>query len=170
MLAVLMNNDDLNRELANFSHAIQDATGPADSWKALQDLVGAVVGFKLYTVMIVDMVQQLASRAYSSHPTEYPVSGTKPIHYDAWFEIVLRQHKPFVANTISDIAKVFPDHEKIWSMGCGSVINLPVVIDGVLTATINMLHEEHYYTPPRVARAEANLSGPAKRAYLAARS
>ena len=159
---------DQKRQLADFDQAIAGATQPDECWKALQNLTGAIAGFKLFTVMTVDMVHDVARRAYSSHPVDYPVSGTKPIHYDSWFEIVHKQHKLFVANTIADIAKVFPDHEKIWSLGCGSVVNLPVIIDGQLAATINMLHEEHYYHPARVELIERYLSLPAKRACLAA--
>ena len=81
---------------------------------------------------------------------------------------VAHSSKLFVANTIADIAKVFPDHEKIWSLGCGSVVNLPVIIEGQLAATINMLHEEHYYSPARVELIERHLSLPARRACLAA--
>ena len=159
---------DQERQLADFDQAIAGATQPDECWKALQNLTGAIAGFKLFTVMTVDLTNEVARRAYSSHPADYPVSGTKPIHYDSWFEIVHKQHNPFVANTIADIAKVFPDHEKIWSLGCGSVVNLPVIIDGQLAATINMLHEEHYYNPARVELIERYLSLPAKRACLAA--
>ncbi len=159
---------DLQLQLLEFERAFARASQPVKSWKALQHLVDKVVGCKLFTVMTVDMVKELACRVYTSHPVEYPVSGIKPIHYDAWFEVVHKQQKMFVANTIADIAKVFPDHEKIWSMGCGSVVNLPVVIDGTLAATINILHEEHYYSPLRLALIENHLSGPAERAYLAA--
>ena len=158
----------VERHLKDFNHAIVLSAQPDECWKALQNLTGAIVGFKLFTVMTVDMDQQVVRRAYSSHPADYPVSGTKPIQYDSWFEIVYKQHKPFVANTIADIARVFPDHEKIWSLGCGSVVNLPVIIKGQLTATINMLHEEHYYNPARVTLIERYLSLPAKRACLAA--
>ena len=157
----------MERHLQDFDRVIVLSAQPDECWKALQDLTGATVGFKLFTVMTVDMVHEMARRAYSSHPVDYPVSGTKPIHYDSWFEIVHKQHRLFVANTIADIAKVFPDHEKIWSLGCGSVVNLPVIIDGQLAATINMLHEEHHYNPARVALIERYLSLPAKRACLA---
>ena len=163
-----MNENDLEMQLTVFNRAITHAVQPDEYWKALQNLTGSIAGFKLFTVMTVDLVHEEARRAYSSHPVDYPVSGTKPIHYDSWFEIVHKQHKPFVANTIADIAKVFPDHEKIWSLGCGSVVNLPVIIDGQLAATINMLHEEHYYNPARVELIERYLSLPAKRACLAA--
>jgi len=163
-----MIENDQETQLADFDQAIADSAQPDECWKALQNLTGAVAGFKLFTVMTVDLTNEVARRAYSSHPADYPVSGTKPIHYDSWFETVHKQHKLFVANTIADIAKVFPDHEKIWSLGCGSVVNLPVIIEGQLAATINMLHEEHYYSPARAEFIERHLSLPARRACLAA--
>jgi hypothetical protein len=163
-----MNENDLERQLAEFDRANARAIQPEECWKALQNLTAAVAGFKLFTVMTVDLTNEVARRAYSSHPADYPVSGTKPIHYDSWFAIVHKQHKLFVANTIADIAKVFPDHEKIWSLGCGSVVNLPVIIEGQLAAIINMLHEEYYYNPVRVELIERHLALPAKRACLAA--
>ena len=112
--------------------------------------------------MVVDMPAGLARRAYSNHPAEYPVSGTKPIHRDAWFDIVHGQKRSFVANSIEDIAKVFPDHAAIAELGCGSVINLPVVLEGDLVATINLLDAAGFYTPERVARAETQLAIPAR--------
>ena len=52
-----------------------------------------------------------------------------------WFDRVFNKRQTFVANTIDDIAKVFPDHELIGSMGLGSVINFPLVLGGELVAT-----------------------------------
>src|SRR5579872_4905590 len=115
---------------SKFVDAISGARESGAGWKALSDLAAAIVGHRLFTVMTVDIAAGLARRSYSSHPAEYPVSGTKPIHHDAWFDIVHRQRRTFVANTIEDIAKVFPDHELIASLGCGSVLNLPVVLEG----------------------------------------
>lgn len=128
-------------------------------------MCNSVVGVRLFTVMTVDMPNLLARRAYSNRPQDYPVSGTKPITVDAWFDLVHRQQKIFVANTIDEIAMVFPDHEKIWSLGCGSVVNLPVILDGELKATINMLHEENHYTSERVKRIAEQLTEPARLAY-----
>ena len=66
----------------------------------------------------------------------------------------------FVANTIEDIAEVFPDHATIASLGCGSVLNLPVVLGGELVATVNLLDEAGHYAPDRVAAAEERLAVP----------
>ena len=134
-------------------------------WAALQNLFADIVGYKLFTVMTVDMKKLEAARVFTSHPVDYPVSGTKPIHMDMWFDVVHRQQKLFVANTIKDIAKVFPDYEKIWALGCGSVVNVPVVIKGALVATINILHAENYYTADRIAIIEKNLRESSRHAY-----
>jgi hypothetical protein len=152
----------MNPAQKTFEDAISDAHDSTAVWQALRELSLAVAGHRLFTVMTVDMEAGLARRAFSDHPVEYPVSGTKPIHHDAWFEIVHGQRRSFVANTIGDIAAVFPDHELIASLGCGSVLNLPVVLKGDLAATINMLDAEHHYTPQRVADAQAQLAIPAR--------
>jgi len=145
-----------------FENAISNARDSTAVWQALREFSLAVAGHKLFTVMTVDMEAGLARRAYSDHPVEYPASGTKPVHRDAWFDIVHGQRRSFSANTIAEIAAVFPDHELIASLGCGSVWNLPVVLKGELVATINMLHVPHHYTPHLVAAAQTQLSIPAQ--------
>lgn len=135
---------------ARFVAAVSEAKEADAGWKALAGLAGSVVGHKLFTVMTVDIPAGLVRRAYSNRPAEYPTSGTKPLlgNTGDWFETVFNQRRTFVANAIEDIAKVFPDHELIASLGCGSVINL-------LDAT-------GHYTPERVAAAEALLAIPAR--------
>ena len=145
-----------------FDAAIAEARSSTDVWKALEDLARAVIGHELFTVMTVDMKENVARRAYSDHPAEYPTSGTKPITPNAWFDIVHGERRSFIANTIEDIAKLFPDHELIASMGLGSVWNLPVVLGGELVATINMLDEPHHYGADAVTKALPLLSVPAK--------
>ena len=155
--------------LAEFDGALSRALKPDDAYAALQALTERTVGVKLFTIMTVDMKAGLARRAYTSDPQSYPASGTKPIHFDDWFDIVHKQRRDFVANTLADIAKVFPDHELIGSLGCGSVVNMPVILADELVCTMNVLHEEQYYTPERVAELDRRLALPAKTAYLAAR-
>jgi hypothetical protein len=163
-------NDRSASPLDAFDKAIARAVSKEVCWQALERLAAEVAGYKLFTVMTVDLAADVARRAYTSDPTAYPVSGTKPITHDRWFEIVHGQHRTFVANTLAEIATVFPDHERIGALGCGSVVNLPVVLAGGLAATINMLHQAQFYTPARVAAIEGALSIPSKLALLAARS
>jgi GAF domain-containing protein len=140
------------------------------AYKALQDLAQASVGAKLFTIMTVDMAADVARRAYTSDPVNYPASGTKPINYGPWFDVVHKQRDYFVANTIEDIAQVFFDHELINELGCQSVINMPIVIGDELVATMNILDVEGYYTPERVQMVRELLSVPAKLAVLVAQT
>jgi hypothetical protein len=160
-----MSDIEVAKALAGLDQAIAVAKTPEPIWSALQALAQAAVGAKLFTVMRVDFEKDVASRVHTSDPVSYAVSGTKPINRTRWFEIVHVERRPFVANTIAEIAEVFPDHETIRSLGCGSVINLPVVISDELAGTLNLLHEEHFYTPARIESAKA-LSLPAKAAFL----
>jgi hypothetical protein len=162
-----MTETELAKAVAEFDAVLAIAKEPAAIWTALQALAQEAVGAKLFTVMQVDFEKDVAGRVHTSDPVSYAVSGTKPINRTRWFDIVHVERRPFVANTIKEIAAVFPDHETIWSLGCGSVINLPVIIADELAGTLNLLHEEHYYTPGRVAAA-TRLSLPAKAAFLAA--
>lgn len=156
--------------LSTFDTAIAAARTADAAFKALQDLAQATVGAKLFTVMTVDMEADVARRAYTSDPVNYPASGTKPINYGPWFDVVHKERQYFVANTIEDIAKVFFDHELINSLGCQSVINMPIILGDELIATMNILDVEGYYTPERVQMVRDLLSIPAKLAALVARS
>ncbi len=154
--------------LARFDLALAQADTPDDAYKALNDLVDDTVGAKLFTIMTVDMDAMLARRAYSSDAANYPTSGTKEITMNRWFDHVHGKGQTFVANTLAEIDTVFPDAELIGKLGCGSVINLPVTQDGHLVATMNILHEEQYYTDARVSFCNEYLSDPAHRAVQAA--
>ncbi len=163
-----MTNTEIDAAVAGFDAAIGKATTADAAYTALQELVRAVVGAKLFTVMTVDMPAELARRAYTSDPENYPGSGTKPIRYDDWFEVVHTQRRYFVANSLNDISKVFPDYELIHSLGCQSVVNMPVIIGDELVATVNMLDTAGHYTRERVELIARHLSIPAKLACLVA--
>jgi hypothetical protein len=145
----------------DFAADLAAAGSAEETWRALWKLARRVAGCRLFTVMTVDIKAGLARRAFTSDPVNYPVSGTKPITFDDWFDIVHRQRRPFIANTLADIARVFPDHEKIGSLGLGSVVNLPVFRDGALAATINLLDVPGHYDAAKVAAIVDQLSDPA---------
>jgi hypothetical protein len=115
----------------------------------------AAHGTRLFTVSVQDLDLDVARRAYTSHPVEYPVSGTKPLTRDGWYAACITAQKTFVANTTPEFAKYFFDHALITSLGLGSCINIPLVENGAVLGTINLLAEEHHFTPERLAAYEA---------------
>jgi GAF domain-containing protein len=143
-------------DYTKFVAAVAEAgTQPDKAYAALEALTKELVGVKLFTIMTSDTTEKLSERIYSNMPEAYPVSGTKPYNETHWSDITLNQKKTFVANTIKDIADVFDDHELIKSLGCESVINVPIIVDGEVIGTLNCLHDEGFYTEDRIQAAEA---------------
>jgi hypothetical protein len=115
----------------------------------------AALGTRLFTVTVQDLTLDVARRAYTSHPVEYPVSGTKPLTRDGWYDHCITGQQTFVANTTPEFARYFFDHALISSLGLGSCINIPLIEGGAVLGTINLLAEEHHFTPEKLAVYEA---------------
>ena len=137
------------RALANASEQ------PQRSFSALQKLAEDTVGFRLFTLMSFDFKAGEGCRFHSNMPDAYPVTGRKPVPQGPWAETVVRNREIFTANSITDIAKVFPDHELIASLGCGAVINIPVIAAGRLLGCVNCLDSAGSYGPDRVSAARS---------------
>lgn len=138
-----------------FLDAAGRAGQPDVAFDALRALAQEIVGAKLFTVMTADRAQRVNARVYSNMPDAYPVSGTKPANETDWSRQVIDEKKTFVANDIEGIAAVFGDWELIRSLGCESVMNVPILLDGEVAGTINCLDVAGHYTADRVAAAEA---------------
>ena len=141
---------------------------PTKTFDALYKLTNDLIGVKLFTLITFCESSNAATRLYSNMPDAYPVAGTKEVEENLWTTRVLRQHNTFVANSIEEIAEVFPDFDLIQSLGCESCINIPVIVCGSVIGTLNCLHENGYFTPERVAKSE-HLKLPGAAAFLAAK-
>ncbi len=154
--------------LADFNAAIAAAEDREAPWRALDALAASIVGARLFTVMTVDLDEGVARRLYTNMPDAYPVSGTKPVTVTRWFEETILGRKLFVMNSNEEIAEHFADHELIASLGCGSCVNMPVVMAGKVLGTVNMLGPAGFFTPARVDAVQ-HLKIPAIAAFAAAR-
>jgi len=141
--------------MTDLALALASNDQPHATFAALEQLVDNTIGVKLFTLMEIDRPRGVARRNYSNHPDAYPVSGEKPVQQNAWTEQVQDRQETFVANTIEEIAAVFPDHEIIASLGCQSCLNLPIVVQDTVIGTLNCLHTAGHYTPDRVAAAQS---------------
>ncbi len=118
------------------------------------DALRQAAGVRLFTITVVDREAGLARRAYSSHPVDYPVTGTKPIGDDGWSRQVLGLGQSFVANTTPEFAIYFGDHALINALGCQSAMNIPVLRKGVVAGTVNLLDDEGHFTRERATELE----------------
>lgn len=129
------------------ANALAEAGQPKPALAALQEAFADVIGYKLFTLLLYDPSARLVRRAFSSMPEAYPVGGTKPLVEETpWTQQVLGRGEAFVGHDRDDIRLVFPDHELIWSLGCESVVNLPVRWNGHVIGTCNLLHQRRWYS------------------------
>lgn len=127
------------------SDAVADGRDADAVWRRADTILAEVIGHKLFTVLIHDAASGTVTRRYSSRPDEYPVQGSKHMGPTPWGDLLLSQGKPFIGNDAAAIRWAFPDHERIFAMGLGSAINLPVRLFGQTLGTLNLLHESGHY-------------------------
>ncbi len=132
-------------------------TDPDQTFRILHHDIAALAGARLFTVTRIDRQAGLARRIFTSHPADYPISGTKPVKDDGWTDQVIIRQTPFVANTTAEFVLFFPDHVLINRLGCQSALNLPVVEAGQTIATVNVLDEAGRFTAATVAAVDAVL-------------
>ena len=145
---------------------------PATTFGTLDAALGAVVGHRLFTILLHHATTRESERVYTNQPAAYPVGGRKELRDTAWSRRLIVEGRPYLGRTAAYIREHFPDHALIASLGCASILNLPVVWDGRVLGTINLLHEEGWYDDADVpiGLAFASLAVPAYLAVTGARA
>jgi len=131
--------------LSEVAVALTRAGQPEATFLALDRALAATLGHRLFTMLLHHDDTRESERIYTNQPHAYPVGGRKPLRDTAWARQVIGERRAFIGRTARDIETHFPDHALIASLGCASIVNLPVVWNGRLLGTINLLHEERWY-------------------------
>lgn len=132
--------------------AAQDRTDqPEALFAALDHALKSAIGHKLFTILTYDGATLEAARVYSNLPGPYPTGGRKRLAPGPWTEAVLDSGQAYIGRTEDDLRTVFPDHELIASLGCTSVLNMPVRWRGRTLGSLNLLHEAGWYDEDDVA-------------------
>jgi hypothetical protein len=114
-------------------------------------------GVVLFTVLQWIPERSSLRRLFTSHPAEYPVGGEKTVEISpGWLGTVIEDKKPFLAPDLDALREVFADAELIQRLGCGAVINVPVLDDGGdVAGVLALLDAEGSYTQQSVEAAVA---------------
>ena len=133
-------------KLDNIIAAQAEADQPGATFRAVDQALAEAPGHILFTILVHHPAQRQNERFYSNMPTEYPVGGRKPVTDSAWMQRVIQAGQPYIGHTRQDIRDVFFDYELIWSLGCESVLNMPVRWAGQTLGTLNLLHRAGHYS------------------------
>ena len=140
-----------------------DSDQPGATFRALDAALAAAPGHILFTILVHHPALRQSERFYTNMPAEYPVGGRKPVTDSAWMQTIIGRGEPYIGRTREDIREVFYDYELIWSLGCESVLNMPVRWRGQTMGTLNLLHRAGFYDESHVeaVRLAAHLALPA---------
>lgn len=58
---------------------------------------------------------------------------------------MLEVGQPVVSSTPDQVQERFPDHHSIFSLGCGAVLNVPIVSARGTLGSFNLLHEAGWF-------------------------
>jgi len=143
--------------------ALAEPDQPGATFRALDTALAASPGHILFTVLLHHPAARENERCYSNRPDAYPLGGRKPVTDSPWMQRVIGRGEPYIGRTREDISAVFFDHALIFSLGCESVLNMPLRWRGETLGTVNLLHRAGFYQeshlPP--VRRLAHLAVPA---------
>ncbi|WP_255444791.1 GAF domain-containing protein [Achromobacter sp. LC458] len=138
--------------LSAMARALADGPQPHTGLQGLATALAARIGYRLFTVLVLDRQASLSRRYFSSRPDAYPPGGAKPIREDSdFFARVVQDGKARICADRAACVAAFPDHELIRSLGCESAVNVPVRWNGQTIASLNLLHEAGWYRADMLA-------------------
>ena len=115
-------------------------------YKKIDTYIKKNIGHKLITLTAIDKSKKYVERIYTNNSKVYPLLGRKPIPNNNWSKILNKNSKNyFIGKNKKEIKKIFFDHETIFSLGCGSIINFLVKLNKIPLGTINILDKEYKY-------------------------
>lgn len=140
-----------------------DAADAGEVYARVDALVRATVGYKLLTVLSFVEETQEVERLYSSDPKAYPVGGRKQLATINKDHSLAASGQIFLAANPQEVRRTFPDHELIFSLGAGAVLNAPIRHAARRLGTLNCCGEANSYGPGQIEAAKilANLLVPA---------
>ncbi|WP_233848665.1 GAF domain-containing protein [Paraburkholderia sp. HD33-4] len=120
-------------------------------WIEFERSLTEVFGQRLFTVLAYDEATSRLGRLHSNRLDINPVGGLKRVTQSRWSDQLLRRGEIHVGSTREDIKAVFSEYEVLWSIGCESVLNIPVRKNGVTLGTMNLLGEAGLYDHADIA-------------------
>jgi GAF domain-containing protein len=132
-------------DLAELTNLAASPHEPRALYAAVDALVQLVIGHRLFTILRVHEAGMEVERIYSSNTAAYPVGGRKQKQGTPWSKVVLDRGEVFVARTPDEVRNTFDDHALIFSLGVGSIMNVPIGYRGRRLGTMNISHEAGWF-------------------------
>lgn len=127
-------------------------------FNSLDNILNDFIGHKLFTILKFDKINSKLERIYTSNPREYPLQGKKDVIRNFWQVQVLEKGIAYIGYNFQDIKTSFSDFDLIKKLGCSSVLIIPVKSGDNIKGSVNLLHEESWYSNNHVKIAQSLVS------------
>jgi hypothetical protein len=124
-----------------------------ESYRLVDEALRELIDFKLMTVQRVTTDGKFLERLYTSDP-RFPLGGHKPFTDDAWLTSLLAEGEPVITSGSAAVKAAFRDHEAIFALGCGAVLNVPITAPSGTLGSLNLLNIEGWFTRDHVLAAQ----------------
>nr|KAK5444627.1 hypothetical protein LTR18_004331 [Exophiala xenobiotica] len=125
-------------------------------WSELGRVLAQQFGYSLFTILTyspnLDKVVRIHSTRHDLHPLgqrssqgNSPRLSAVPPQRKAWVRRLFEDGRIWRGSTKEDLKAVFEDWELLWSVGLGSVLNIPVRLGGKTIGSLNILDNERAY-------------------------
>ena len=115
-------------------------------FNSLDNILNDFIGHKLFTILKFDKIKSNLERVYTSKPREYPLQGKKDVIRNFWQVQVLEIGVVNIGYNSQDIKNSFADFDLIEKLGCRSFMIIPVKSGDNIMGSVNLLHEESWYS------------------------
>ncbi len=132
-------------DLATLAELSAGRHEPGQLYAAADLVVQRTIGHRLFTIMGFHEATMEVERVYSSNASAYPIGGRKPKGGTRWGQVVLDRGEVFIARDADEVRQTFQDHALIFSLGIGSIMNVPIGFRGRRLGTMNVSNEEHWF-------------------------
>ncbi len=126
---------------------------PHATFRALDRALQDSVGHRLLTLLRICPDESWCERVYSSRPEAFASQGRKSLDAAPHMRRVLAAGRPLIVDGEAAVRTAFPDHERIYALGCACVLNVPVRWCGRTVAQLNLLDAAGAYAEPEAALA-----------------
>ena len=128
--------------------ALAEPAQPAATFRALDRTLQDRVGHRLLTLLRIDASESWCERVYTSRPDAFASQGRKSLDAAPQMRRVLAAGRPLVVDGEAAVRAAFPDHERIFALGCACVLNVPLRWRGRTVAQLNLLDAAGAYGEP----------------------
>lgn len=143
----------------DFSRALSAAlaAGPQQLIALMNAQFLALPGVRNVTWLAVAPDKSVTHRIGTSDSTGFPIGGFDPIDNGPWCKRIFGDKRAVVGNSPAGMAEFIPETEDLVKMGYGATMCTPIVINGEVAGTVNMLGDEGFLTEGLIASVETLL-------------